>query len=202
MPQPFSRVSALLLPLEGCRDLMKFLLLLLCNTDYLPDMLHCISSCARTQVGVVWEIFSARAPHLLVQLSCCDMLVLSTFPLDPEGSRESFGTLMGPLYSPRQIWLVAKMHLKIGISIQRKPHTWVHCLPETKHDEKKMSTPLFCWQFGHFNLAEGEGFSTHPLSRTGNTPPAHLSDNLSPHPPALWPSDNLMASFSILYLQE
>lgn len=103
VPQPFSRVSALLLPLEGCRDLMKFLLLLLCNTDYLPDMLHSISSCARTQVEVVWEIFSARAPHLLVQLSCCDMLVLSTFPLDPEGSRESFGTLLGPLYSPRQI---------------------------------------------------------------------------------------------------
>lgn len=202
MPQPFSRVNAPLLPPEGWRDLMKFLLLLPCNTDCLPDMLHCISSHAHTQVGVVWEIFSARAPRLLVQLSCCDMLALSTFPLDPEGSRESFVTLLGPFSSPRQIWLVAKMHLKIGISIHRKPHTWVRCLPETKHDENKMSTPLFCWQFGHFHLAAGEGFSTHPLSRTGNTPPAHLSDNLSPHPPALWPSDNLMASFSSLYLQE
>ena len=62
--QPFNRVSTLLLPQEACRDLMNFLLLRLWSADHLPATLHCISSHALTQVGVVQEmgIMSCGSP--------------------------------------------------------------------------------------------------------------------------------------------
>lgn len=47
VPRPFCRVTALLLPREGCRDLIKVLLLLLCNTGYL------LTGCA-VSVGEEW----------------------------------------------------------------------------------------------------------------------------------------------------
>lgn len=65
MLHPFSAVSALLLLQVGCRDLIKFLLLLLWNTDFLCDTLHYISSHAPAQVRLVQEMLSVRASHLV-----------------------------------------------------------------------------------------------------------------------------------------
>lgn len=150
VPRPFCRVTALLLPREGCRDLIKVLLLLLCNTGYL------LTGCA-VSVGEEWGMLWGRALHPVVLRSWCYTPALPACSLRPERSRESIGASLGPFCLPRQIWLVAKVHLKIGLSTHRKPHTLARCLLETEHDEKKMSAPLFCRQLGHFHLARGEG---------------------------------------------
>lgn len=47
VPRPFYRVTALLLPQEGCRDLIKVLLLLLCNTG-------CLLAGYAASVGEEW----------------------------------------------------------------------------------------------------------------------------------------------------
>lgn len=102
VPQPFYRVTALLLPQEGCRDLIKVLLLLLWNTG-------CLLTGYAASVGEEWGC-SEGGHHIPVMLlSWCYRPALPACSLDPERSRVSTGAPLGPFCLPTQIWLVAKI---------------------------------------------------------------------------------------------
>lgn len=149
MPHPFSTVSALLLPEEGCRDLIKFLLPLLWNTDFLPDTLHCISSRAPAQVGVVQEMLSVRASHHVVP--CPSTVYIPWSFRGKQGAPWcSPGSLLFALLnltSSKESLKNSSLKKKKSLSFQNKPHTSVHCLPET-NTQNKTPTLLFCSQFG------------------------------------------------------
>lgn len=110
---------------------MKIFLLLLWNTYYLPDTPHHISSHAPNQVGVVQEMLSVG----IMSCGAAEPAPSASTVYIPSTSEESRGcfVLLDPFYWHRKVWLVAKNHLKIGLSTQNKPHAWVHSLTENKY---------------------------------------------------------------------
>lgn len=194
MAHSSSMVSALLLPEEGCRDLIKFLLLLLWNTVFLPDTLHCISSRAPAQVGVVQEMLSVRASHLV--LPCPSAVYIPSRFRGKQGApRCSPGSLQFALLnltcSKESLKKNKLFRSRINLTLE-----YTACQKQTLN-WNKTPTLLFCSQFGYFHLARG-GFSTYSGNRNGNTPPSYHSDNCHLHLPALWTSDNCMENAPLL----